>query len=116
MPYPNAYASAEAVAQATTPEKKQALYLFNCAQRAHANYIENHTLTLPALLIAGLEYPRAAAIAGAVWTINRVVYAVGYTLQSKREGKGRLFGELFVPAQLALWWMAGAFGWKMISA
>ncbi|TVY30799.1 Microsomal glutathione S-transferase [Lachnellula hyalina] len=41
---------------------------FNCAQRAHANYIENQVSTLGALFIAGLSYPRVAAGMGLGWS------------------------------------------------
>lgn len=51
VPYPNCYATdAEAKAD-------KAKYLFNCAQRAHANFIEHQPTFLVSLLIGGLSYP-----------------------------------------------------------
>lgn len=49
--YPNCYA--------TDAEAKvdKAKYLFNCAQRAHANFLEHHPTFLASLLISGLSYP-----------------------------------------------------------
>lgn len=113
VPYPHAYASPEQIA-AATPEQKKNLYLFNCAQRAHANWDENFPPTLVALLTAGLYSPKWASVAGATWIVNRIVYAVGYTMKSKTEGKGRLYGELMWPAQLALVVMTGLWGWDLV--
>nr|POE63662.1 microsomal glutathione s-transferase 3 [Quercus suber] len=41
MPYPKAYADSGDFAAATTDAQRQALYLFNCVQRAHNNFLEN---------------------------------------------------------------------------
>ena len=51
VPYPNCYA--------TDAEAKvdKAKYLFNCAQRAHANFLEHQSTFLASLLISGLSYP-----------------------------------------------------------
>jgi len=49
------------------------------AQRAHANFTENLTPFLGALLVSGLQYPVFAASLGAVWTVARVLFALGYT-------------------------------------
>lgn len=49
------------------------------AQRAHANFTENLTPFLGALLISGIQYPLFAASLGAVWSAARVVFALGYT-------------------------------------
>ncbi|KAJ4350876.1 hypothetical protein N0V95_004324, partial [Ascochyta clinopodiicola] len=55
VPHPHCSASAETIASAPTPQEKRALYLFNCAQRAHYNFLENYTAALSALLLAGLR-------------------------------------------------------------
>ncbi|KAJ6444191.1 MAPEG family protein [Purpureocillium lavendulum] len=89
--YPNAYASAEQA------EKDPSAYRFNCAQRAHANFTENHTSFLGALLVAGLRYPFPAAILGASWGLSRVIYLFGYT--SSAGPKGR---EMYVAHQRRL--------------
>lgn len=72
IPYPNAYATAE---QAS---RDQAAYSFNCAQRAHQNFLENFTMALAGLLISGVRYPLLASAFGAIWGAGRVVYALGY--------------------------------------
>ncbi|KAK2728581.1 microsomal glutathione s-transferase [Colletotrichum kahawae] len=57
--YPVPYASNEAA------EKDRKAYMFNCAQRAHANFTENQPSFLGALLISGLRFPVASAAVGA---------------------------------------------------
>ncbi|KAL6862361.1 ER glutathione S transferase [Trichoderma novae-zelandiae] len=84
IPYPIAYATPEQA------EKDVAAYRFNCAQRAHANFIENQTSALGALLISGLHFPLAAALFGATWSLGRTLYLYGYT--SSAGPKGRTFG------------------------
>jgi len=84
--YPNAYATPEQAAA------NPSAYLLNCAQRAHANFTENHPSTLAALLIAGLTYPRTAAACGFAWTVSRYLYMQGYCDASKPAGKGRYRG------------------------
>ncbi|OCL05958.1 membrane-associated proteins in eicosanoid and glutathione metabolism [Glonium stellatum] len=119
VPYPYEYASYEQI-QTASPDKQKAMYLFNCAQRAHQNYNENLTSALGALLIAGLGYPRAAAITGAVWAVNRVVYAIGYTKAEEKGaqsgGKGRYYGLLWNIAHVVLIGMAGKTGYDLVMA
>lgn len=79
--YPNAYASAQEA------EKDSNAYAFNCAQRAHANFTENHTSFIGALLISGLHFPLAAGILGATWNVSRVLYLYGYTSQAGPSGR-----------------------------
>jgi glutathione S-transferase len=107
IPYPNAYASPDQIAACTDEKKKSAMYLFNCAQRAHYNFLENYVATLPALLIAGLAYPIAAASTGALWLVFRYMYATGYTRADKTNGSGRLYGSGFWLAQFGLFGMVG---------
>ncbi|KAK1770498.1 hypothetical protein QBC33DRAFT_555976 [Phialemonium atrogriseum] len=83
--YPIAYASNEVA------DKDPKAYAFNCTQRAHANFTENLTPYLGALLIAGLRYPVLAGGLGAVWTLARALYAHGY---SKSGPKGREIGSI----------------------
>ncbi|KAI1079254.1 membrane-associated proteins in eicosanoid and glutathione metabolism [Whalleya microplaca] len=73
LKYPIPYASQEQAG------KDPKAYAFNCAQRAHANYTENLTPFLGALLISGLRFPLAAAGLGAAWVFGRTWYALGYT-------------------------------------
>ncbi|CAK7269144.1 hypothetical protein SEPCBS57363_003452 [Sporothrix epigloea] len=83
--YPNCYASAEQAA------KEPAAFQFNCAQRAHANFIENLPPVIANILIAGIKFPVLSASLGAAWAVSRVLYARGYT----RNGpKGRFIGAI----------------------
>ncbi|OLN97468.1 Microsomal glutathione S-transferase 3 [Colletotrichum chlorophyti] len=81
--YPAPYASNEVA------EKDPKAYAFNCAQRAHANFTENHTSFLGALLIAGLRYPVASAALGTGWALSRILYAFGYTSGAGPKGRAR---------------------------
>jgi glutathione S-transferase len=69
------------------------MQLFNCAQRAHYNFLEHYPTFLAGVLLAGLKYPVTSAALGAVWLGSRVAYAVGYT-SGKPGGKGRYAGGL----------------------
>jgi glutathione S-transferase len=116
VPYPNAYASAEAVA-AAEPSRAKAMYVFNCAQRAHANFLENYPGLLASMLISGVAYPVTAASLGLVWTLSRVAYAVGYTDSEKEKGSGRYkyrIGGLFWICQLGLWGLTGKVGFDLL--
>jgi len=116
IPYPYEYASYEQVSTAP-PARQQAMYLFNCAQRAHQNFNENYPSALAAMLIAGVKYPMATTALGMVWGVNRVVYAVGYTkVEEKGErkgGVGRYYGILWQLAHLGLAVLAGKTGWDI---
>lgn len=91
------------------------MYLFNCAQRAHANYVENQPSTAIALLIAGLRYPRLSTLLGATWIIGRIIFAIGYTQKRKENGSGRMIGfAIQFPMQLGLWALAGWTGIQML--
>ncbi|KIW00687.1 uncharacterized protein PV09_07871 [Verruconis gallopava] len=116
VPYPNAYASQEQIAAATNPEQKKALYLFNCAQRAHYNFLENYVAVLPAMLIAGLGYPKTTAVTSAAWTVFRILYATGYTRADKEKGMGRYQGAGFWLAEAVLFVLVGKMGVDMIMA
>ncbi|KAJ2901311.1 MAPEG family protein [Zalerion maritima] len=83
--YPAPYASNEQA------EKDPKAYAFNCAQRAHSNFTENHPSSMGAMLIAGLKYPQAAAMVGTGWVVARIIYAAGYT--SGAGPKGRSVGS-----------------------
>lgn len=71
------------------------------AQRAHANFTENHSSFLGALLISGLRYPVAAAAIGAVWSVARLLYALGYTSEAGPQGRivyVHFFVQYFLPS------------------
>ncbi|KAL4807365.1 hypothetical protein BDV18DRAFT_159587 [Aspergillus unguis] len=103
VPYPHTYATVE---QCKSNPKA---YQFNCAQRAHANYLENAPQTALSILVAGLKYPQLAAGLGAAWVVFRILFLHGYVYTDKPQGKGRYNGGLFWLAQAALWGLS-AFG------
>jgi glutathione S-transferase len=92
VPYPAAYA-----VESRTDE---AANRFNCAQRAHANFIENQPTAVTALLLAGLRFPLAAAALGAGWSALRYLYMTGYSKGGN--GKGRYRGIGSFACQLGL--------------
>lgn len=99
---------------AATPEQKKKMYLFNCAQRAHGNFLENHSMFIAALLVAGLRYPVTSSVMGVGWIVSRIAYAVGYTRADRDDGKGRLIGAPFWLFQLGLFGMVGWSGYQML--
>ncbi|CAA9963414.1 Glutation S-transferase [Pyrenophora teres f. maculata] len=101
IPYPYEYASYEQVTSAS-PASKAAMLAFNSAQRAHQNFNENHVTALGSMLITGLRYPVAAAVLGGLWSVNRVVYAVGYTRSGEKGGVGRYYGAGWMIAHYVL--------------
>lgn len=108
VPYPNAYATHEQAKNSKDAHK------FNCAQRAHANLLENMPQTMAGILFSGLFYPRAAPALALVWLLSRILYAYGYITGSKPNGGGRLIGGGFWFAQLGLTGLSIAGGLKMI--
>lgn len=109
MPYPHAYAT-----EAQCKENPAA-YSFNCAQRAHAHFTENHLSALGALLIAGLRFPLVAAALGAGWSVARLAYMVGYSRSSvQSQGKGRYKGSAFWLFQSGLIGLAVWTGVQMV--
>jgi glutathione S-transferase len=84
-------------------------YKFNCAQRAHGNFLENAPQTMLSILVAGVKYPEAAAGLGAAWVVLRTLYMLGYIYSDKPNGTGRYNGSLYLLAQAGLWGLS-AFG------
>ncbi|MCJ1289853.1 hypothetical protein MMC34_001386 [Xylographa carneopallida] len=110
VPYPNAYATAT---EAAASKEK---YLFNCAQRSHAQFIEQLPAFLITLLVSGLRYPVVSAGLGAFWLFCRVLYAIGYTRPQFEGGKGRYWGSGYYIPSVALLVMSGMTGWSMVSS
>jgi glutathione S-transferase len=106
--YPNPYASAQQA------KESQDAHKFNCAQRAHANLLENMSQTMAFMLFAGLQYPTASAALGVGWVISRIIYAAGYVYGSGSNGKGRLWGSTFWLMQGGLWGLSCASALKML--
>lgn len=72
-------------------------YTFNCAQRAHQNYVEQAASIVILILLLGLYAPVVAAQAGLVYIIGREIYSYGY-----RSGgpAGRLVGAIMLDLAL----------------
>ena len=107
VPYPNAYASAN---EAATSQEK---HLFNCAQRAHANFLEAQPSVVTTLLISGLRYPVLSAALGASWVLFRIIYTIGYTRPGIEGGRGRYRGILHFVPHAALTIMATLVGYQI---
>ncbi|KAJ5503006.1 hypothetical protein N7463_005880 [Penicillium fimorum] len=97
VPYPHSYASMELCKENRKAEQ------FNCAQRAHTNFLENASQTMLFTLVAGLKYPEWAAGLGALWVFFRALFLYGYVYSNKPQGKGRMIGAFFWLVQGALW-------------
>ncbi|KAJ7093958.1 membrane-associated proteins in eicosanoid and glutathione metabolism [Mycena belliarum] len=70
--YPRAYA------EKAEMEANPAAVLFNCAQRAHQNTLENLPIIYVMTLITALQRPTLAAGALGLWVVGRVGYTLGY--------------------------------------
>lgn len=86
-----------------SPRVQASAEQFNCAQRAHSNFLENAPQTMFFTLTAGLKYPQLAAGIAAGWLVFRSLFLYGYVYSGKPQGKGRMMGGLFWLAQGALW-------------
>ncbi|PUU72760.1 hypothetical protein B9Z19DRAFT_1166790 [Tuber borchii] len=110
VPYPNAYASAE------DASKDKEKFRFNCAQRAHSNYLENLSVVLPAFLASTIHYPTVSSSLLGLWLAARVVYTHGYIgSEHNSTGRGRYKGIFFHFAQFGLIITAGMSAWKLYS-
>lgn len=90
---------------------------FNCAQRAHHNYLENSAQTAISILVAGLKYPHAATLLGSTWVAMRVLFMYGYVFTNKPNGQGRLIGLPYFFAQGGLWALSVfGVGWPMMQS
>ncbi|KAL8404071.1 hypothetical protein RB594_009071 [Gaeumannomyces avenae] len=105
LAYPVSYAD-KALA-----DKDPNAYAFNCAQRAHANFTENHTSFLGALLISGLRTPVASASLGAAWVFSRLLYAKMYSAGGPKARTIGILGHYLTAYPLIF--MAGYTGWAM---
>jgi len=72
---------------------------FNCYQRAHQNFLENYFAYMGLMFLGGLQYPIESAVAGLVYLLGRVVYAIGYM---SGDPKKRLWGSFQYIGILAL--------------
>lgn len=109
-PYPNGYASAQEM------KANPAAYEFNCAQRAHTQFMENAPQTMMSMLVSGVVYPNATALLGAAWLVCRCLFLYGYVFGTKEKGAGRYLGSGFWLAQGGLWGLVGMTAWKLVSS
>jgi len=63
-----------------------------------------------------LRWPVVSSVLGLIWSVGRVVYAIGYTRPDLKNGKGRLYGSVSYIGQLGLWILMGKMGWDMAMA
>ena len=83
--------------------------IFNCYQRAHQNTLEFVPYFYPTLLTAGLRHPMGAAIAGGIFVLGRVIYALGYSSgDPQKRVPGALISEVL--GLLPLMGMSVSFG------
>ncbi|PGH23662.1 hypothetical protein AJ80_02268 [Polytolypa hystricis UAMH7299] len=108
VPYPHTYATVEQCKANPAAER------FNCAQRAHANFLENMPQTIGTMLVAGLRFPTATTLLGLGWVASRVLFMYGYVYSGKPNGAGRYIGSGFWLCQGALWALGLAVAWPMV--
>ena len=89
--------------------------IFNCYQRAHQNTLEFVPFFYPTLLTAGLRHPMGAAIAGGIFVVGRVIYALGYSSgDPQKRVPGALISEILglLPLMgMSVSFGAGLLGW-----
>jgi len=84
---------------------------FNNYQRSHYHYIENITLVLIALLVAGLSYPKLATIMGIVYIVGRELFGIGYRMNNaKIRSLGGISSEI---VQIVFFIIAIMSGWNL---
>ncbi|PWN49507.1 membrane-associated proteins in eicosanoid and glutathione metabolism [Violaceomyces palustris] len=81
--YPQMYAELAQV------EKSKEANLFNCAQRAHQNTLENLPSFIVLTLLNGLFNPRITTVLSFGWVFSRILYSSGYY---SGEPKNRILG------------------------
>lgn len=87
---------------------------FNCAQRGHQNTLENLPIFLVMQLLIAQVMPLTAAALGAVWTIGRIIYVVGYTNGGpKKRLPGFIISNL---AQTAMIFVVAWVGYSLLRA
>lgn len=119
VPHPHVYASRESILNAQSATEKRALYLFNAAQRAHHNILENHPTVLTGVLLTGLQYPKTASALGAAWIFGRIIYAIEYSSADEKnvDGSGRFWKggfHLAATCQMIIMGLVGKMGWDML--
>ena len=62
---------------------------FNVAQRIHYHFLESVTIVVTWVLIAGIRYPVEAISLGAIFSLGRLLFHVGYHMKGP---SGRTIG------------------------
>lgn len=103
---------------AADADKKKEMHIFNCTQRAHANFLENQPSVIAAMLISGLQYPLTSASMGAVWIFGRIVYALGYASRNPKNvnGRHRMRGMFLLIPQFGVYIMSVMTAYNIITA
>jgi len=83
IPYPQTFAE-----KAEMQASKEAL-IFNCAQRAHYNTVENVPIIVICTLVTALRHPIYAASACGLFTVGRILYTIGYLSGEPRNRHAR---------------------------
>ncbi|KAJ7605116.1 hypothetical protein DFH06DRAFT_261023 [Mycena polygramma] len=94
--YPKLYADAQEMAASP------AAFVFNCAQRAHQNTVENIGMIYMMTALVATQYPVVAASALGMWVVSRAAYTIGYVgwgPESRNNLVNRMF---FVPGMATL--------------
>lgn len=86
----------------------------DCAQRAHANFLEHYPAFLIGLLGSGIRYPVTASTVGLIWGASRVLYLYGYTRRDKVKGEGRRLGRSYEVAEIGLVFLTVWTGVEMV--
>ncbi|XP_067122427.1 glutathione S-transferase 3, mitochondrial-like [Centruroides vittatus] len=85
--------------------------VFNCIQRSHQNYLEFYPFFIVLLLLGGFPYPVLGAIAGFVYLVGRIVYAIGY---STGNPSSRFWGSFQYLGLLFLLFSSAKFGFNLL--
>ncbi|KAJ6591156.1 membrane-associated proteins in eicosanoid and glutathione metabolism [Mycena vulgaris] len=107
--YPRAYA------EKAEMEANPAAVRFNCAQRAHANTLENLPMLYTMTLITALKYPVLAASALGLWSVARVGYTLGYATGNPNK-RYNVLSVLHYPLFFALLGMSAYTVFQLVSA
>ncbi|KAK0192919.1 hypothetical protein F5146DRAFT_1042041 [Armillaria mellea] len=107
--YPQLYA--EKAQEEASKEAK----IFNCAQRAHQNTLENIPVIYTGTFLTAVYYPTIAAAGLGIWLLGRIFYTRGYITgdPANRNAKGGFIGYI---GQLVLLFGSITGVYKMIQA
>ncbi|KAH9014072.1 hypothetical protein EDB84DRAFT_1530461 [Lactarius hengduanensis] len=106
--YPQLYA------EKAEQEASKDARIFNCAQRAHQNTLENVPSMVLSTLISAIHYPTYAAIGCGIWSFSRVLYTMGYSTGDPRRRSFGGYTSLGVQALMGL--LAGKVVFDLIRA